>query len=44
MPPRGNTESSQQFKKLAIEYGQFSDYFSKLLEKSAFSKSFLESV
>ena len=40
MPPRGKTEASAQFKKLAVEYGQFPDFFSNLLEKSHFNKSF----
>ena len=31
MPPRGKTESSQVFVKLSVEYGQFADYFAKLL-------------
>ena len=47
MPPRLNNKTeaaSEPFKKLSVEYGQFSDYFSKLLDSSMFHKSFLGTV
>lgn len=44
MPSRGKTESSQIFVKLSVEYGQFADYFTKLLDKSHFGKSFFPQI
>jgi hypothetical protein len=44
MPPRGKTPVTNPWKKLSIEYGQFSDYFANLLKKSAFTKSFLSVI
>ena len=44
MPPRGKTPVVLPWTKVPLEYGQFADYFTSLLNKSQFGSSFLQIV
>ena len=41
MPPHASQAALQKWKKIEVEYGEFTDFFSLSLSKSSFAQSFL---